>query len=89
MIATYADLTPAALASFGFDDPAHACRVLQGMAGHDVPDAAFNPFLQVIVRALERCADPDRAVANLGRWGEAVGSRASAYGLLAGYPRCR
>ena len=86
MIATYADLTSEALVPLGFDDPAQVCRVLQGMAGHDVPDAAFDQFLRVIARALEHCADPDRAVANLGRWGEAVGSRASAYGLLAGYP---
>ena len=86
MIATYADLTPEALGPLGFDDPNQACRVLQGMAGHDVPDAAFDKFLQVIVRALAHCADPDRAVTNLGRWGEVVGSRASAYGLLAGYP---
>ncbi len=86
MIATYDDLTPAALAALGFDDPAQACRTLQGMAGHDVPDAAFDGFLRVLAAALERCADPDRAVSNLGRWAEAVGSRASAYSLLAGYP---
>ncbi len=86
MLATYDDLTPDALAPLGFDDPAQACRVLQGMAGHDVPDAAFGAFLAVIIKALEGCADPDRAVANLGRWAGAVGSRASAYGLLASYP---
>jgi glutamate-ammonia-ligase adenylyltransferase len=86
MLATYDDLTPQALAPLGFDDPAQACRVLQGMAGHDVPDAAFGAFLAVVTGALEGCADPDRAVANLGRWAEAVGSRAAAYGLLASYP---
>lgn len=86
MIATYDDLTPETLKLLGFDDPAHACHILQGMAGHDVPDAAFNAFLAVIARALERCADPDRAVTNLGQWAEAVGSRASAYGMLASYP---
>ena len=86
MIATYDDLTPEALTPLGFDDPAQACRVLQGMAGHDVPDGAFDALLWVIVRALNGSADPDRAVANLGRWADAVGSRAAAYGLLAGYP---
>lgn len=86
MLATYDDLTPDALAPLGFDDPAQACHILQGMAGHDVPDAAFGAFLAVVTQALEGCADPDRAVANLGRWAGAVGSRASAYGLLASYP---
>ena len=83
---TYDDLTPSALAPLGFDDPPQACRTLQSMAGHDVPDRAFDRFLQAVLRALEHCADPDRAVANLGRWGEAVGSRVSAYDLLTGYP---
>lgn len=86
MIATYDDLTADALAPLGFDDPAQACRVLQGMAGHEVPDGAFGAFLAVITEALEGGADPDRAVANLGRWAGAVGSRAAAYGLLASYP---
>ena len=86
MIATYDALTPEALESLGFDDPAHACQILQGMAGHDVPDAAFEAFLSVVLPALAESADPDRAAANLGRWAEAVGSRASAYGLLASYP---
>jgi len=86
MPATYDDLSPGALALLGFDDPAQACRVLQGMAGHDVPDASFGAFLAVVCKALEGSADPDRAVANLGRWAGAVGSRASAYGLLASYP---
>ena len=86
MIAIYDDLTPEALATLGFDDPAHACHILQGMAGHDVPDGTFNAYLASIVGVLERCADPDRAVANLGQWAEAVGSRASAYGMLASYP---
>ena len=86
MFATYDDLTPEALALLGFDDPAQACRILQGMAGHDVPDAAFGAFLVVVIPAVQGCADPDRAVANLGRWAEAVGSRASAYGMLASYP---
>ena len=83
---TYEELTPVALAPLGFDDPAQACRLLQEMAGHDVPDAAFAAFLSVIVRALDGNADPDRAVANLGRWAGAVGSRTAAYGLLAASP---
>lgn len=86
MLTTYDDLTPEALAPLGFDDPAQACRVLQGMAGHDVPDTAFGTFLAVVTPVLEGCADPDRAVANLGRWAGAIGNRASAYGLLASYP---
>ena len=85
-IAVYADLTPDALAGLGLDDPAQACRVLQGMAGHDVPDAAFEALLQVIVPALADSADPDRAVANLGRWADAVGSRTAAYAALTAYP---
>ena len=86
MLANYDDLSPASLAPLGFDDPAQACRILQGMAGHDIPDAAFGAFLSVVTGALEGSADPDRAIANLGRWTGAVGSRASAYGLLASYP---
>ena len=86
MIATYEELTPSALAPLGFDDSVQACHLLQGMAGHDVPDAAFEVFLAVTLQALAGSADPDRAVVNLGRWAEAVGSRASAYGLLASYP---
>ena len=86
MIAAYDDLSPEALATLGFDDPAQACRILQGMAGHDVPDVSFGAFLGVVTQALEDSADPDRAVANLGRWAGAVGSRTSAYGLLASYP---
>lgn len=85
-IATYADLTPDALAGLGLDDAGQACRVLQGMAGHDVPDAMFEALLQVIVPVLARSADPDRAVANLGRWAEAVGSRTAAYATLTAYP---
>jgi glutamate-ammonia-ligase adenylyltransferase len=86
LIATYADLTPEAVAALGMEDPVQACRILQGMAGNDVPDTAFEAFLRVVVRALRQSADPDRAVANLGRWADAVGSRAAAYGLLASYP---
>ena len=71
MIATYEDLSPSALASISFDDPLQACRALQGMAGEGVPDAAFNTFLAAITQALEGCADPDRAVANLARWAAA------------------
>ena len=85
-ITTYTDLTPDALAELGLDNPEQACRTLQGMAGHDVPDTLFEALLQVVVPVLARSADPDRAVANLGRWAEAVGSRASAYAVLAGYP---
>ena len=86
LIETYADLTPEALAGMGLEDAAQACRILQGMAGYDVPDTAFEAFLRVALDALAQSADPDRAVANLGRWAEAVGNRASAYGLLASYP---
>ena len=83
MISTYDDLSPAALAPFGFDDPAAACRALLGMAGNGVPDEAYNAFLAVIIPTLEGSADPDRALANLARWAGAVGSRTSTYGLLA------
>lgn len=86
MIETYDDLTAEALGALGLDDPARACRVLQGMAGHNVPDAAFAALLRVLVPALADCADPDRAVASLGRWADAVPSRVSAYGLLASHP---
>jgi glutamate-ammonia-ligase adenylyltransferase len=83
---TYDDIAPERLAALGFDDPAQACRVLRDMAGHDVPDAAFNAMLRAVSMALMDCADPDRAVSNLGRWADAVGSRASAYGVLAASP---
>ncbi|MBV9852814.1 MAG: hypothetical protein JO250_24405 [Armatimonadetes bacterium] len=86
MGATYADLTPEALGQLGFEDPAQACRILRNMAGHNVPDAAFEALLGVLMPALAQCADPDRAVANLGRWADAAGNRVSAYGLLAGHP---
>ncbi len=86
MLSTYDDLSHAALASFGFDDPESACRALLGMAGNGVPDTAFNSFLAVILTSLESNADPDRAMANLSRWAGAVGSRTSAYGLLADQP---
>ncbi len=82
-INTYNDLTPEALAPLGFDDPARACRLLQGMAGHDVPDTLFEAVLEAIVPVLTGSGDPDRAVANLGRWAEAVGSRAPFYRQLA------
>ncbi len=86
MIASYEDLTQEALRPLGFDDPARACHVLREMAGHDVSDDAFGDLLQVLMPALGECADPDRAVANLGRWADAVPSRVSAYGLLAEHP---
>lgn len=86
MIATYEDLTPEALAPLGFGDPERACRLLQDMAGHDVPDRVFDAALPSLVGALAGCADPDRAVANLARWADAVGSRLAAYGFLAAYP---
>lgn len=86
MIATYEDLTPEALASLGFTDPARACRLIQEMAGHDVPDRVFDAALPSLTQALADCADPDRAVANLARWADAVGSRLAAYGFLAAYP---
>ncbi len=85
-ITAYADLTPDALAELGLDNAEQACQVLQGMAGHDVPDTVFEALLQVIVPVLAGSADPDRAVANLGRWAEAVGSRTAAYGTLTAYP---
>jgi len=85
-IDTYDALTPAALTPLGFDDPAQACRILQGMAGHDVPDDAFGRLLGTITQALAGSADPDRAVSNLGRWADAVGSRTAAYGMLADDP---
>ena len=85
-ISTYADLTPDALTKLGLDNAEQAWRTLTGMAGHDVPDTVFEALLQVIVPVLAESADPDRAVANLGRWADAVGTRASAYGLLTSYP---
>ena len=87
MIAVYEDLTPEALAPLGFDSPAQACRLLQEMAGHNIPDVLFNTVLQALMTALSESADPDRAVANLVRWGEAVGSRAAAYQFLATAPQ--
>jgi glutamate-ammonia-ligase adenylyltransferase len=86
MIASYEDLSPEALAPLGFDSPVQACRLLQEMAGHDIPDSLFAAVLQALIPALADCADPDRAVANLVRWGEAVGSRATAYQFLAASP---
>ena len=82
-ITTYDDLAAEALTPLGFDAPAQACHILQGMAGHDVPDSLFEAVLQTIVPVIAKSADPDRAVANLGRWTEAVGSRAQSYGMLA------
>ncbi|BDI33219.1 glutamate-ammonia-ligase adenylyltransferase [Capsulimonas corticalis] len=86
MIERYSDLTPEALAPMGFEDPAHACYVLQEFAGHNVPDALFEAFLRVVVRALEACADPDRALGNLARWADVSGSRYSAYAMIASDP---
>lgn len=87
MIAEYEDLTPNALAGLGFDNPVQACRLLQEMAGHDIPDRLYNGALAALIPALAQCADPDRAVANLVRWAEAVGSRATAYQFLASAPQ--
>ena len=50
------------------------------------PTRRSRRLLHVLMPALGDCADPDRAVANLGRWGDAVTSRVSAYGLLAAHP---
>lgn len=86
MIWAYADLTPEALASLGFDDAVQACRTLREMAGHDVPDAVFEALLRAVLPIMEQSADPDRAVANLGRWADAVSSRVTAYHLLAAHP---
>ena len=83
---TYADLTPPALAALGLDDAEQGCRTLQSLAGHDVPDSDFEALLAVVVPVLEVSADPDRAVANLGRWADAVGSRAAGYRTLTSYP---
>ena len=85
MIATYDDLTPDALAPLGFDDPAQACHVLQGMAGHDVPDAAFEAFLAVIIQALDRLRGPGpgrRQPGALGRGGRQPGVGLWAAGIL-------
>ncbi len=86
MIARYEDLTPDALAALGFDDPAQACRHLQEMAGHDVPDRLFDAALRALMPALADCADPDRAAANLRRWADTAGSRTAAYQLIAENP---
>ena len=86
MIERYSDLTPEAVAPLGFEDPAHACYVLREFAGHDVPDALFEAFLRVVVRALTGCADPDRALGNLARWADASGNRSSAYAMIASDP---
>jgi glutamate-ammonia-ligase adenylyltransferase len=86
-LTTYDDLTPEHLAALGFEDPAHACHILRDMAGHNVPDSAFSSLLRVVSRALIESADPDRAVANLGRWTDASGNRASAYALLTSHPQ--
>lgn len=86
MITSYDQLTPAALAQLGFDDAAQACHILQNMAGHDVPDRMFDLFLNVVTSALVGNADPDRAVANLGRLADASGNRASLYSLFASHP---
>ncbi|MGO8672639.1 MAG: hypothetical protein ACLQVD_14890 [Capsulimonadaceae bacterium] len=79
----YGDITPAKLAPLGFENLPQACYILREMAGHNVPDAAFEAVLAVVLDSLARSADPDRAVANLGRWADASGNRAMAYGLLA------
>jgi len=82
----YDDLSPEALAFFGFDDAGRACRLLQNMAGHDVPDSVFDGALRVLLPALADCADPDRAVSNAARWIDSVPSRLAAYNLLASHP---
>jgi len=86
MIASYDDLSPASVAELGCEEPARCCRILQEMAGHNVPDSLFDAVLQVIIPVLSQCADPDRAISNLGRWADQVGNRSSAYNLLAGSP---
>ena len=85
-LAAFDDLTVDNLAALGFDDPGHACHILRDMAGHNVSDTAFEAMLRVVSRVLARSADPDRAVANLGRWADAAGNRASAYALLSNHP---
>lgn len=86
MIANYDDLTPDALAPLGFADAAHACRLLQSLAGHDVPDAEFERLLRVVIPIFTGSADPDQALANFARWAEAVSNRRSAYALLGDSP---
>lgn len=86
MIAAYEELNPDALALLGFSDPTRACRLLQDMAGHNVPDSVFDAVLPSLTAAMAECADPDRAAANLARWADAVGSRLAAYRFLAANP---
>lgn len=83
MIASYGDLSPVSVGQLGCQDPARCCFILQEMAGHDIPDRLFEAVLRVIIPALSECADPDRAISNLGRWADRVGNRYSAYNVLA------
>ena len=85
-ITSFDDLTIDNLAPLAFDEPAHACHILQELAGHNVSDAVFDRLLTVIIPLLAKSADPDRAVANLGRWADAAGNRASTYTLLSTFP---
>src|SRR3569833_1828170 len=85
-ITSFADLTIDNLATLAFAEPANACHILQDLAGHNVSDAVFDRILTVIIPLLSKSADPDRAVANLGRWADAAGNRASTYTLLSTNP---
>lgn len=82
----YHDLTAGSVAPIGFDDPAQAARLLQDLAGHDIPDARFEELLPALAEALSRSSDPDRALANLAAWLANVGSRSLYYSLLAEHP---
>ena len=86
MISSYDDLRPDSVAELGCQEPVRCCLILQEMAGHNVSDGVFNSVLQVIVPIIAECADPDRAISNLGRWADRVGNRSSAYNLLASSP---
>ena len=86
MILTYESLTPDTLSHVKFEDPARACRILQSMAGHDIPDDTYDAFLNAITSSLAKCPEPDRAVINLERWGQRVGNRRIAYEELAHNP---
>jgi glutamate-ammonia-ligase adenylyltransferase len=86
MISSYDDLSSETGAELGCEDPVRCCRILQDMAGHNIPDNVFDSVLRVIIPVIAECADADRAISNLGRWADRVGSRASAYNLLATYP---
>jgi glutamate-ammonia-ligase adenylyltransferase len=83
---SYEDLTAEKAAAVGFEDPEQAARLLQDLAGHDIPDARFEELLPALSSSLSRSADPDRSLANIASWLANVGSRSLYYGLLAQHP---